>query len=342
MPDFLRGYWKKLRSYAVPTEHNAYRPHLLHSSWLLFFLALILTAEGVLLTNVFAGQSARDFLAAVLPSQVVELTNLERGFTNAAPLKENALLTKAAQAKARDMAAKGYFAHVSPEGKQPWNWLSEAGYRYGAAGENLAVRFSESKDVVEAWMASPSHRANIIKPTYREIGVGVAQGMYKGSQATFVVQYFGRPAATAAAELEATPLAVAPQDATVLGVAAEAMAKQDAASMVASVGAAPTAQASGILIAAAGFMVLLVLLTVVVSPQVQPVDLILGGGGVAAVAIALLILNFSYIGPLLHNSQTASVQDGSGEVLIGEPAEIDTETNTDESPQEHGDSALAS
>ena len=340
MPDFLRRYWKKLHSYAVPTEHNAYRPHLLHSSWLLFFLALILTAEGVLLTNVFAGQSARDFLAAVLPSQVVELTNLERGFSNVTPLKENALLTKAAQAKARDMATKSYFAHVSPEGKQPWNWLSEVGYRYGAAGENLAVRFNESKDVVEAWMASPSHRANIIKPTYREIGVGVAQGVYKGSQATFVVQFFGRPAATAAAELDGG-VAIAPQDADVLGAAAEQVAKQDAASLVASVGAVPTVHAFSVLTAAATLMVVLVFLTVVVSPQVQPVDLILGGGGVAAVAIALLILNFSYVGPLLNNAQTATVMYADEGILIGDPALIE-DTAEEGGQTGQGDSALAS
>src|SRR3989344_619636 len=315
----LRGLFRKIHGYVIPTRHNAYRPRLLHTSWLIFFLALILTSEAVLLTNVFAGQSARDYLAAVLPLDIVELTNLERGFNNVATVKENSQLTAAAEAKARDMAEKSYFAHTGPDGKEPWAWINEAGYRYGAAGENLAVRFNESADVVEAWMASPGHRANMVKPTYSEIGVGVAQGVYKGAPAMFVVQYFGRPSAAATAAQTAVVPAVEEQSPQVLGAAAEAQAKEDAVKLVAGVGAVPTVQAFSILAGAAAFMIVIVLLTFVVNPQVQPVDLLLGGGGVAVVAVALLILNFSFVGPVLNTPQAANVigatQPG---VLVGE------------------------
>ncbi|MDZ4226309.1 MAG: CAP domain-containing protein, partial [Patescibacteria group bacterium] len=303
--DFVRRMFRKVHSYFIPTRHNAYRPRLLHKAWLLFFLALILTAEGVLLTNVFAGASARDFLAAVLPGEVVALTNLERGFNNIATVKENTLLTRAAEAKARDMAGKGYFAHVGPDGKEPWAWVREAGYTYQSAGENLAVRFNESEDVVRAWMASPGHRANIVKPSYTEIGVGVAQGTYKGAPATFVVQYFGRPSvvpvvAEPTPALAATDGAGTPQ---VLGVEAEAVAKGVVTKTVAGVGAVPSVQAIGILTAAALFLLVLVSLTFVINIQVQPVDLLLGGAGVAAVAVALLVLNFSFVTPLPSLSQ---------------------------------------
>ena len=60
--------------------------------------------------------------------------------------------------KAQDMATLGYFAHVSPDGKTPWYWIEKVGYDYQYAGENLAINFSDSKDVTNAWMASPLHK----------------------------------------------------------------------------------------------------------------------------------------------------------------------------------------
>ena len=95
--------------------------------------------------------------------------------------------------KARDMAEKGYFAHTSPDGKNPWYWLEQAGYKYQYAGENLAVNFNDSKDVTEAWMQSPTHRANIVKNKYTEVGTGVATGIYEGRKAVFAVQLYANP-----------------------------------------------------------------------------------------------------------------------------------------------------
>lgn len=91
------------------------------------------------------------------------------------------------------MAARGYFSHDTPEGKKPWQWIDEVGYEYQYSGQNLAVNFTESKEVQEAWMNSPTHRANIVKPQYTEIGIGTAEGMYKGEKVTFVVQFFATP-----------------------------------------------------------------------------------------------------------------------------------------------------
>lgn len=318
--DYVGRLAKKVHSYFLPTQHNAYRPHLLRGPWLLFFLTVTLTAEGILLGTVFAGQTARSYLAAVLPGEVVSLTNLERGFNNLATLKENPHLDAAAQKKAEDMAAKGYFAHTGPDGKEPWAWINEANYAYAYAGENLAVRFNNSEDVVRAWMASPTHRANIIKPQYTEIGVGVAEGTYKGAPATFVVQYFGRPTFIPAVVGTNAAEALDTQDAVVLGAAAEQVARQDMAEMVAAVGAAPATQAFGILVAAAVVLIGLVALTVVVNIQVQPVELILGGVGVAAVAVAFLALNNSFVMPFSAVSQSASLDISSyPAVLLTEP-----------------------
>ena len=92
------------------------------------------------------------------------------------------------------MVLKGYFSHTSPEGLSPWHWLTEVGYQFESAGENLAVNFYDSKIVHDAWMNSPAHRENILKGKYTEIGIGMAWGQHKGREALFVVQFFGKPA----------------------------------------------------------------------------------------------------------------------------------------------------
>lgn len=156
-----------------------------------------------MVSSLIARQSSMQFLAAVVSQEVVSLTNEERESNKVGTLATNELLTKAAQAKAEDMAKNGYFSHAGPDGKTPWQWIAEAGYQYQYAGENLAVRFIDSRDVVDAWMVSPSHRANIVKGVYTTIGVGVAQGFYQGEPATYVVQYFATPKGATAMPVKA-------------------------------------------------------------------------------------------------------------------------------------------
>ncbi len=133
-------------------------------------------------------------VAAVISAVLVELTNNDRTTSGLGTLAQSPTLTAVAQAKADDMAVKGYFAHTSPEGVTPWHWFSEAGYKFSYAGENLAVDFSESDDVERAWMNSPTHRANIVGTQFTEIGIATANGTYQGRPTTFVVQEFGTTA----------------------------------------------------------------------------------------------------------------------------------------------------
>lgn len=140
-----------------------------------------------------------DNMAAVISAVLVDLTNEDRKDEDLGTLTRNSVLDAAAQAKADDMAEKGYFAHNSPDGKTSWHWFREAGYSFSYAGENLAVDFDDSDDVEEAWMDSPTHRANILNGKFTEIGIATAVGTYKGQKTTFVVQMFGTPAKTTAA-----------------------------------------------------------------------------------------------------------------------------------------------
>lgn len=185
---------KWLKKYFVPHEKNSYKPHFLRHESFLFFSLLIIILEIGFLAQVFLVFDKTNFLAAVLPGVLESMTNKERTANNVGLLSTNELLEKAAQMKAEDMATRGYFAHNSPDGKTPWYWLEQVGYKYTYAGENLAVNFFESEDVSEAWMNSPTHRANIVKKDYTEIGIGVAKGIYQGKHTIFVAQFFGTPA----------------------------------------------------------------------------------------------------------------------------------------------------
>jgi uncharacterized protein YkwD len=178
----------------------------------------VLLAVGVFWLSSFQQKLLRSpNVAAVVSAILVQLANGDRAQNGLGDLVVNPVLVAAAQAKANDMAAQGYFAHISPSGLDPWHWFQLAGYKFDYAGENLAVDFSDSTDVNNAWMNSPTHRENILDPHYTEIGIATAQGMYQGHPTTFVVQEFGAPAGT----VKQQPVAVAsvPENPTVLATA---------------------------------------------------------------------------------------------------------------------------
>jgi uncharacterized protein YkwD len=132
--------------------------------------------------------------ALLTKNGTISWTNAQRVDNNLPPLKENTLLNAAAAAKANDMFAKQYFAHVSPAGTGPSDLAKNAGYEFIAVGENLALgNFDGDKALVQAWMDSPGHRANILRAQYEEIGVAVVQGIYEGHKTWIAVQEFGRP-----------------------------------------------------------------------------------------------------------------------------------------------------
>jgi uncharacterized protein YkwD len=125
---------------------------------------------------------------------IFDLANKSRTDAGLPRFLLNQTLVASAQSKASDMASKGYFSHNSPDGKTPWYWFDQTGYHFLNAGENLAVNFTDSFDVDRAWMNSPTHRANILKAEFSEIGIALSTGYYQGRLTTFVVEHFGRPA----------------------------------------------------------------------------------------------------------------------------------------------------
>lgn len=184
--------FRKLGEWLSPSPSRIAVGHFLKVLVIVLFVASLAALSGGTLLTHFIHKS-NQYLAAVLPATIVDLTNTERKANGTGVLSVNLKLEEAARLKAQDMAKRGYFSHVSPEGVQPWYWLGLVQYKYYAAGENLAVHFDESSAVNAAWMASPSHRANILNREFTEIGVGTAVGLFEGRSTIFVVQYFGRP-----------------------------------------------------------------------------------------------------------------------------------------------------
>ena len=121
-------------------------------------------------------------------SQVVDLTNRERTRHGLPPLTVDPRLTAAAQAHSSDMIARAFYSHTSPDGSQPWDRAAAAGASRRSIGENIACGQRSPAEVVEGWMNSPGHRANILKPDFTHIGIGFAGG---GSAGTYWTQLFG-------------------------------------------------------------------------------------------------------------------------------------------------------
>lgn len=109
--------------------------------------------------------------------QVFDLTNNERTKQGLAPFKVDLELSRVAREKSRDMAGSGYFAHNSPTYGSPFDMMKSYGITYRTAGENIAKGQRTPSEVVNAWMNSPGHRANILNGNFTHIGVGyVEQG----------------------------------------------------------------------------------------------------------------------------------------------------------------------
>ncbi|MEK7538059.1 MAG: CAP domain-containing protein [Patescibacteria group bacterium] len=181
-----------LRNAFIPHAGNDYRPHALRRPWLHTYAGVIVAVKvvAVILIGLYAGQAR---VSDVTPQAIITLTNQARQQRQITALKSNPLLSKAAASKAADMARRQYFAHVSPSGLTPWAWFKQAGYSYTYAGENLALDFVSSEDVVNAWLKSPSHRRNLLGAKYKDIGVAVATAQINGATSLIVVQMFGAP-----------------------------------------------------------------------------------------------------------------------------------------------------
>ncbi|AZV58994.1 SafA/ExsA family spore coat assembly protein [Clostridium sp. AWRP] len=110
-----------------------------------------------------------------MENQVISLVNKARVNSGLQPFKANWELSRVARYKSQDMASKGYFNHTSPTYGSPFTMMQNFGIKFTAAGENIAMGQRTAQGVMNSWMNSPGHRANILNTSFNQIGVGLAK-----------------------------------------------------------------------------------------------------------------------------------------------------------------------
>jgi hypothetical protein len=210
-----------LKNYFVPHAGNDHLPHALKPKRLLFHVSGAVVAKIVVVVFVclfpLRAWMSPD-LAAQESKKIIALTNDLRAGLMLPLLSEDQKLDRAAADKVSDMLLNQYFAHVSPAGLRLETFLKKAGYAYAMAGENLAMGYDGAPAVVAAWEKSPTHYANLTDPNFRDIGVAMDSGRFKGVDTAFIAQYFGRTVQAPVAAGSAVKKIQLPAGATTLAV----------------------------------------------------------------------------------------------------------------------------
>jgi len=194
-----------------PHPHNNHRAKFLHFKSLLLVISVLITSSFFFTSGVNPLASKIQALADISSQELLKYTNEKRVENGLPPLLLNQELENAAYAKAQDMFANDYWAHNSPDGTTPWYFIKNAGYDYVYAGENLAKGFTDSKDVVSAWMASPSHKENLLSENFKDVGFAVKAGKLGGEETFLVVQEFGNKTAVPVEKIANKSPPVAPE-----------------------------------------------------------------------------------------------------------------------------------
>ena len=159
---------------------NSIRRQLLKAVPTLALAALVVLGAGAVPTQA----------ASPTGAEIIRLTNQERQKAGLAPLAENATLDNVAENYAALMAQRQQLSH-DIDGTSSGDRLTAAGYRWSSCAENIAENYADAGAVVQGWMNSPGHRANILDPNVTQIGVGVA---YSSTGVPYHCQVFAQPA----------------------------------------------------------------------------------------------------------------------------------------------------
>lgn len=175
----------------IPHHTNNFKAKLLHADFLAVYVLIFFVFSLSFRTISKINPDILGFATDIQTDKLLVLTNQKRVENGLGPLQIDNRLSNAASQKAADMFTNNYWAHNSPAGKTPWDFINSSGYVYTVAGENLAKNFADSSGVVEAWMNSPTHKENILRSEYSDVGFAVVNGTLNGEETTLVVQMFG-------------------------------------------------------------------------------------------------------------------------------------------------------
>lgn len=186
----------------LPRESNNHRAKILHHKSLFLIITALFIGQFLISSIKINFPSVLGTTTDISTQELLLLTNQKRQSKGLPLLVLNEKLSLAAINKAKDMLEKNYWAHNSPNGVTPWFFIQKNGYEYTYAGENLARGFSSSKDVVNAWMASSTHRENLLSQNYKDIGFAVVKGKLLGEETTLIVEIFGSTVSPTLAKAE--------------------------------------------------------------------------------------------------------------------------------------------
>lgn len=181
----------QLHHFFIPHHKNNHRAKLLHNVSLFVLILAVATASSF---AVFIHKTHPEVLGIsyqISNTELLNLTNYERQQNGLPELALNQQLASAAQKKGQHMFLHDYWAHFAPDGTSPWQFIRGEGYEYTYAGENLAKGFTTSVDAMNAWMKSPTHKANILSPNYADVGFSIQEGKLQGEETILIVQEFG-------------------------------------------------------------------------------------------------------------------------------------------------------
>jgi hypothetical protein len=193
IPCYTKCMFGFIKHFFIPHHTNNQRAKLIHHDVLLLVAFIFLVATFLLSGVKKTHPNVLGTTIDMSSQQLLLLTNAERQKVGVGPLNYNEQLAIAAAKKADDMFKDNYWAHISPvSGKTPWIFIHNSGYEYTNAGENLARGFATAEDTMKAWMASPTHRENVLSANYQDVGFAIKQGTLTGEDHTIlVVEMFG-------------------------------------------------------------------------------------------------------------------------------------------------------
>lgn len=203
------------QNWFLPHQDTHKKAHLISWEGLVIYVLIFILLQVSFSIISYTKPGILGISGNIDQKKLIELTNIERQKKGLSPVSENDALNKAAILKAQNMLSENYWAHFAPSGKTPWDFILGAGYKFTVAGENLAKNFSSADNVVAAWMASPTHRDNLLNPKYQDIGIAVEEGVLNGQKTILVVQEFGSTQVIAAkptVEVQGKQIEVPKQD----------------------------------------------------------------------------------------------------------------------------------
>ncbi|MGZ6005090.1 MAG: CAP domain-containing protein [Candidatus Saccharimonadales bacterium] len=193
-------------------RHGKHQKHTRHflKVYSPYIPLLTIVVVGIVLSILspprLSNKNVLAYATSMSVNQLLSATNQDRANNGLPALKLNSKLDSAAQSKANDMVARDYWSHQTPDGQQPWVFITNAGYSYKAAGENLAYGFTDGSATVQGWMNSPEHKANMLNSTYVDVGFGFKNSSnFVGSgEETVVVAEYAAPASSTKAAATTT------------------------------------------------------------------------------------------------------------------------------------------